>query len=89
MDLSEAIRFLIEDISIEDFIYHVRDRASEERLPSEREMSSWDLPDVKNYALACRVLKESINGRQVNHDNGSPRVGKVNVGKKVGRRRSS
>lgn len=59
MTLKEALKVIIEDEFLEDSIYEVRDRADGERTPEEEGLNRWELPRVKRFAEACRVLKQS------------------------------
>jgi len=56
MTLKEAIKILVEDESIGDFIYNIRERA----LDSEFEGNSWDHPRVIRYSNAVERLKEEL-----------------------------
>ena len=49
-ELLEACRFLVDDISIEDFIYRVR----------ETELKGWEGPKVKGFSKAVMVLKRAV-----------------------------
>lgn len=58
MDLKEALKVVLKDESLEDYIYHVRESARETRSEEDKYESSWDLPRVKRFAEACKVLTE-------------------------------
>lgn len=58
MDLKEAIKILIKDESIGDFIYAVRERAAQD---SANPYNTWDHPRVINYGLAIERLKQELN----------------------------
>lgn len=56
----EAIDFLINTVHLEDYVYYVRERATEERTPEEHGVSSWELPLVKGFSEAVEVLKGEL-----------------------------
>lgn len=58
MDLKEAIKVLVNEEHLGDFIYNIRDRvnSSGERF----EGSSWDHPRVKRFSDAVKALEDYI-----------------------------
>jgi len=50
MTLDEAVKALVEEFSIEDYIYDVRDRVG----------GSWDHPRVVRFSDVVMTLKEHI-----------------------------
>jgi hypothetical protein len=54
MDLQTALKTLLDDESVGDFIYSIRDRAGESGEPFEG--SSWDHPRVRAYSDAIEAL---------------------------------
>lgn len=57
MTIEEAIRHLLYKEHLEDWIYDVRDRASEDRQEGEEDINRWELPRVKKFAEVCKYLK--------------------------------
>jgi len=58
MTLKEAIRILIEEEHMEDWIYHVKSAAAEDG--SRWKGSLWDHPRVQRYSEVCKVLKDHL-----------------------------
>lgn len=58
LTLKEALKVVLKDESIEDFVYNVRDRASESRSEEDKYTDRWELPRVKNFSEAVTVLEK-------------------------------
>lgn len=58
MTLAEALRVVIRDESLPDFVYRVRERVSEE--DAEYTGSSWAHPRVRRFADACERLEREL-----------------------------
>lgn len=58
MTLKEALKVILKDEFLGDWIYAVRDRASENRSEEEQDIDRWKLPRVKRFAEACTVLEK-------------------------------
>lgn len=59
MTREEAVRALLYEFHIADFVYHIRDRISKEEwdvLEKEGRIS-WDAPSVKRYSEAICTLE--------------------------------
>ncbi len=71
MKLKEAVRILVEEEFLEDWIYDIRDRAREEErneqwgnfFEDNPEASSWDHPRVERFSEVCETLKEYLKGK--------------------------
>lgn len=57
MELKEAIRILVKDENLGDFIYNVRERANES---GRFKGNSWDHPRVKRFSDAVTRLEEEL-----------------------------
>lgn len=65
MTLDEAIDGLLNDHSIEDYIYNVRERSAETEY--EEGQSSWDRPSVKHFAECCSTLRAHLTDASESH----------------------
>lgn len=65
MDLKEAIKVLVEDEFIGDFIYNVRERTYED---SNFRGNSWDHPRVKRYGNAVAFLENWLKNEEANKE---------------------
>ena len=63
MTLREAIKVLVKDEYIGDFVYSVRERVLSD---TEYKGSSWDHPRVKHYADAVAALKIWLDNEEKN-----------------------
>ena len=61
MTLKEALKVVLVDEFLEDWIYDVRDRSSGNRSEEDKYTDRWDLPRVKNFAEACKVLRAELD----------------------------
>lgn len=69
MTLREALDLVLNKEHMEDWIYSVRERISDEPRP-EGCTNSWDHPRVTAYAEACTRLKQeldSLEGKDPNY----------------------
>jgi hypothetical protein len=58
MELKEAIRILLKEEHLEDWIYDVRERTHED---SGWKGDSWEHPRVVRFGEVCNTLKEYLN----------------------------
>ena len=59
MTLTEALKVVVEEEHLEDFIYTVRERACQSG--DGYKGKSWDHPRVKRFNEAVRILKQHIS----------------------------
>lgn len=59
MTKEEAVRALLYEFAIADFIYNIRERIGDEEWDwlEENDLSSWDAPSVKKYSEAISTLE--------------------------------